>query len=211
MPAIMQYTGRSCPSILAALLLAAGAGCVAPVRNDGMHLGIHEAALYGYINQVRVCLLDGADVNARDAAGATPLHMAATGGWPEVARLLLEKGALVNARDRLTGATPLIMAAMHGYTDMVVLLLENGADIHMTTFRGATALHAAAAGGSVDIVRRLLEYGADPYVIDAGGRQPGNWAQTFGHASIARILPAAELPAELPDTGHDHAPAPPPD
>ena len=75
------------------------------------------------------CLKGGAKANARDAAGATPLHLAARHGkTPDVVAALVEAGAGVSARDE-TGATPLHAAAMKSAAPTVVqALLDAGAD-----------------------------------------------------------------------------------
>ena len=57
------------------------------------------------------CLRAGANVNARDAGGLTPLHFAAAKNKTAVVDVLLKGGANVNARDK-TGWTPLHRAAM---------------------------------------------------------------------------------------------------
>ena len=60
--------------------------------------------------EVRACLAAGADVNARERGGHTPLHLAACcNDNPAVIAALLEAGAEVNARDE-DGDTPLHLA-----------------------------------------------------------------------------------------------------
>ena len=57
---------------------------------------LHYAALYGNTESVRILIDRGADVNARNKSGATPLIYAAYNF--EKTRLLVEKGADVNAK-----------------------------------------------------------------------------------------------------------------
>jgi ankyrin repeat protein len=54
----------------------------------------------------------GANVNARESGGFTPLHTAALRGLPEIAVLLLEHGADPGAQD-IQGSTPLDLAERH--------------------------------------------------------------------------------------------------
>src|SRR5579859_4542752 len=69
---------------------------------------LHYAATFGNPDAVRVLLERGADPNARNRAGATPLIYGAYNF--EKSRLLVEKGADVNARAQ-NGTTPLMIAA----------------------------------------------------------------------------------------------------
>ena len=64
---------------------------------------LHIAAKRDHAGTAALLLDRGADVNARDSDGWTPLH---SPGSPEVAALLLKRGADVNARDN-GGYTPL--------------------------------------------------------------------------------------------------------
>ena len=74
-------------------------------------------------------LIDGgADPNARDDVGFTPLHFAAQNSLPEVAKLLLDAGADPNAKDEY-GNGPLFRAAnTDGGLEVVKKLLAAGAD-----------------------------------------------------------------------------------
>jgi len=67
---------------------------------------LREAAMLGIIEAVKQHIAAGADVNAKDEWGTTPLHSAASEGHKEVVELLIEKGADVNAKD-VDGDTPL--------------------------------------------------------------------------------------------------------
>ena len=73
-----------------------------------------EAARDGNIEAVRQHLAAGADVNAKNQNGSTPLHEAAT---KDVAELLIAEGADVNAKD--DGWTPLHSAAWEGHKEVV--------------------------------------------------------------------------------------------
>jgi ankyrin repeat protein len=58
------------------------------------------------IEALKVLLKAGADINATDNRGQTPLHGAAFWGWTDVVQFLADNGAKVDARDN-QGKTPL--------------------------------------------------------------------------------------------------------
>jgi len=109
---------------------------------DGETL-LHRAASpahdrhHDQLNIMRLLLDQGADVNARDHGGRTPLHYSSfqagkegvsdnTKGTVEGARLLLKYGADIDARDN-AGKTPLQFALDHNYHEMAEFLLGIGA------------------------------------------------------------------------------------
>jgi uncharacterized protein len=67
------------------------------------------AAAHGHLDTVKMLVDRGADVNATDVTGWTPLHAAAYGGNPEIIRFLLSHGAKLTPDNWYT-PTPLDVA-----------------------------------------------------------------------------------------------------
>ena len=106
---------------------------------------IHDAAIDGNIEAVKQHIAAGADVNAKDDYGLTPLHFAAGAGHKEIVELLIAKGADVNTKDS-DGETHLHWAIRLGNTEIAELLIANGADVNAKFddgINGRTALDIA--------------------------------------------------------------------
>ncbi|KAF7850329.1 hypothetical protein BT93_L5622 [Corymbia citriodora subsp. variegata] len=85
-----------------------------------------RAARVDDVHGMKSCLAEGADVDARDQNGWTPLHRAAFKGRVESVKLLLSHGASVNAADD-AGYTPLQCAVEAGHAHLAMLLIAHGA------------------------------------------------------------------------------------
>ena len=70
---------------------------------------------------VQLLLERGADVEAKDSSGRTPLHLAARAGHMDDVRALVTQGADLNARD-VYGITPLKYAEMAGQSEVAEFL-----------------------------------------------------------------------------------------
>ncbi len=115
------------------------------------------AASVGNIEAVKQHLAAGANVNAKDDDGWTPLHGAAYEDQKEIAELLIAKGADVNAKDDGSW-TSLHSAAWHGHKEIVELLITNGADVNVTSELG-TPLDRAVFHNHPETAELLRKHG----------------------------------------------------
>jgi N-acyl-D-amino-acid deacylase len=97
-------------------------------------LALQDVAVFGNIKAIRAMLDHGADVNAFDPLGRTPLMYAALSDiLPlDAIKLLIERGADVNAKDRHknsgdAGVTVLDIAKRNGNPAIIQLLEKSGA------------------------------------------------------------------------------------
>ena len=149
---------------MANLLVAVGLTCLVaaaqsphqqePKRASSASYLMHYAALRGETKSIEMMLKLGADVNASDEQGKTPLHDACLKGHSETVRLLLDHGANIGARDK-SGATPLHDAALGGEPATIKLLLDRKADALARDDDGQTALDYAQKLDRADAVRIL--------------------------------------------------------
>jgi cytohesin len=132
------------------------------------------------LEMIQLLLDTGAQVDARDEDGNTPLIVAAKGtDRPEIIQLLIEKGAEVNARNN-DGSTALMVAARGA---------DSGGNIPGVTIIKSTR---ALLGG--DIIELLLDKGANPLAIDASGMKAIDYAR---NNKALKDTPALKKLAEL--------------
>ncbi|MBN2497755.1 MAG: ankyrin repeat domain-containing protein [Deltaproteobacteria bacterium] len=129
----------------------------------------------------------GADPNARDRWGRTPLHWFAVDGHCETVEVLIDAGADPDAQDE-DGMTPLHRVAMQGH-GCTSTLLRKGADVHRCSPRtGWTALHCSAYGKGHRVAYLLLMAGADPLARDHENRTPAGLAAYTSNRDLQRFL-----------------------
>lgn len=141
----------------------------------GINARLLEQCKSGDTQTIADLINKGADVNARNEYGLTPLIIACDNNNPEAVSLLLEHGADVNAQDD-SGRTPLMIAVQSSDGDIVSLLISRGSDINARDEGGNTALMISAEYRTADIAEELLTAGADIDAVNADGMQAIDFA-----------------------------------
>jgi ankyrin repeat protein len=103
------------------------------------------AAFHSNVQQCKIALANGADINKVDHNGFSPL-MRACYNQPtaEVVQMLLDAGADQNLIDRHDGQTALHIACRYGNFDIVPLLIAQGSDPQRKDVHGHSSVKLAA-------------------------------------------------------------------
>jgi len=171
------------------------------VRSRLRHTPLHFACAGRAVAAASLLLRAGADVNAQDEEGGTPLMAAVKGvsdGEDEepgeescavLLRLLFEYRCDASLFDR-DGRSALHFAALSGQAGVIALLCDqHSTDINGATRQdGFTPLHFAAARGSLSAVKALREHGADIAAEDRRGATALHLAMKPGRLDVVNYL-----------------------
>lgn len=136
---------------------------------------LHKAAIRSDREALKALLQTGADPNAADDAGRTPLHSAITAAGRQGnttaygnVKALLQYGADPSRKDS-NGITPLTKAVMGGSEALVETLLAGGANPNQITRAGVSALALAEMFGNAGAAAAIREaggvYGSSPHEL----------------------------------------------
>eukprot|EP00903_Cladosiphon_okamuranus_P020582 g18893.t1 len=146
----------------------------------------------------------GADKDAVDDGGSTPLMLAATKGHVVVVSTLLGAGADTSVRNRAAG-TALLYAAFAGHREVLCALLAGGADTEARTHDGNKSLILAAYHGFVFAVGVVLPAGENVDAVGNRGDSALNVAAFKCHLPVVESLGAADANPNVRSTGAGHA------
>lgn len=153
----------------------------------GLHVVVHDSKLNTVNNLAELLLAKGANPNARNNNGDTPLHLAASANSFTLVKLLVSKGADVNAKGQY-GSTALHSAAFYGNKEMAEFLISKGANVNAKGQSDETPLFEGVEEEQKGMVEFLISKGANVNAKDKDKVTPLHQAVFNKGTEIAELL-----------------------
>jgi uncharacterized protein len=147
-----------------------------------------EAISSGASSMADLMIKKGADINALDSYGQSPLGLAVIMGDSGIFKNLMEKNAQITPLSHTQNYTMLMEAASSGHQSIVAGLIDAGIDIQEEDYNGESALFFAAKEGNLEIVKMLLEAGANKDLQNVNQKTPADFARKYNHPEIYSLL-----------------------
>jgi ankyrin repeat protein len=133
---------------------------------------------------VELLLDHGANIDAPDQQGNTPIHESLMSGRTQIAQLLIKRGARFDANEMLHA----VVANQVADRDVIELLVKKGADFNHRDENGDTPLHVAVKGDYRVLTKLLIAHGADVNAQDASDHTPLWYAIGHHNQEIITML-----------------------
>uniref|UniRef100_A0A3P8Z511 Ion transport domain-containing protein n=1 Tax=Esox lucius TaxID=8010 RepID=A0A3P8Z511_ESOLU len=169
-------------------------------RETPLHIA---ARVKGGEKVAEMLLKSGADVNAEQENGETPMHIAARYGGLKMMKILIEEGGELTCRSK-AGENPLHIAVRHCHAAVVEEILtyltnnksreEAQRCVSQGNRKGETSLHLAAElqtdsvhreGEDVHIIKTLMEYDKDITVLS---ETPLHYCARMGNTGVLQEM-----------------------
>lgn len=185
--------------------------CASKSKSD-INQSLITAAQSADLNSVEQSLSCGADVNAAQDNGCTPLLSATeapqrfcrpTIKWPRldsyfssrsshIVRLLLDRGAYFDTAESASGETALHKAIQFAQAADVEQLITLDVDLNAQDNAGLSPLMVAAAGGYATAVERLVKAGADITLVSAENKTAFDVGTRLPEATRELLVPVSK-------------------
>ncbi|MBQ7544262.1 MAG: ankyrin repeat domain-containing protein, partial [Synergistaceae bacterium] len=138
-------------AVVAVVLLLAAVSCAFADASSDLLRAARNEKVQITAKMLNKFLENGADINAKDSEGKTPLMLIAEYADAKTVRMFIEAGADVDATDE-DEVTALMIAAEENFEhpDVVSLIIAAGADVDAQNEDGVTALMRAAEESSTN-------------------------------------------------------------
>lgn len=193
-----EEENEECSANIISDLIYQGASLAAQTDRTG-ETALHLAARYARADAAKRLLDAGADANAQDNTGRTPLHAAVAADAQGVFQILIRNRATDLDSRMYDGSTALILAARLAVEGMVEELITCHADVNAVDELGKSALHWAAAVNNVDATIALLKNGANKDMQDLKEETPLFLAAREGSCQAVKVLLAHFANREITD------------
>jgi uncharacterized protein len=178
------------------MLLLEQTGAKPDLVNSGLATPLHLACRADRDSVVKFLIGCGADANAQDEHGQTPLLICCIHGYDHLASVLIEASIAGHLPEPIEpdtadhrGLTPLNCCAIKGDLDLVKILISRGkADPNQTSPKGCTPLMYAGRGGKEQVVRFLLEKKASPLKQDNAGGTVFHHSIEKGQIQVLEVM-----------------------
>jgi ankyrin repeat protein len=167
-------------------LIRAGADPNVKVDRDQMS-ALLSAVLKEDADAFNFLLENGANPEAKDAEGNTPLSEAVFLEQTDFVRKMLDLGANPDVKVPMNGSL-LFTAARCKNAEIAQLILEMGGNPNIQNAHGETPLTVAVKTNNFRMARLLLKHGANPSLPDHDGFTPLNNVAIYGRRDMRALF-----------------------
>lgn len=193
-----EEESEECSANIISDLIYQGASLAAQTDRTG-ETALHLAARYARADAAKRLLDAGADANAQDNTGRSPLHAAVAADAQGVFQILIRNRATDLDSRMYDGSTALILAARLAVEGMVEELITCHADVNAVDELGKSSLHWAAAVNNVEATVALLKNSANKDMQDLKEETPLFLAAREGSCEAVKVLLAHFANREITD------------
>ncbi|XP_052826291.1 transient receptor potential cation channel subfamily A member 1 [Octopus bimaculoides] len=157
-------------------------------RNTKRQTVLHLAAEKGHEDILLFSLANGAEIDAEDNKGCTPLHVAIMNRFPQCVNILLKYGCNPHIYN-LQEQNAIHLACELDFDDVLLVLLKyKSIDVNAWNKNGNTPLHCTAAKDSYKCAKILLENGSQLCQTCEIGFYPIHTAALSGSAKTLSVF-----------------------